>query len=353
MNYLDYFDRLSDKTVTDSELSALENKIQFTLPEDYKMFLKEQNGITVKKEYMCSFPIKFCSSKRDVLQCLFCIDSVSEKSSIYHWIDFYSDEIRKKETYLMIPIGISAFGSVIFLKRNGKIILADFSLSFKSSLPFKCTYSIAKSFSGFIDSLLFKEKLEEFLLMETNMIVARRLREFVNSPQRPPVGRFWDEPEQKSIDVFKGEDVPQKGVQVCATIGLNNTDIGLVFGGLPLRVELIGACDIRIKTFQNMIATAAFKVMDSHRCFPGYIITDVISKYIHDSDMKHFLLRDPFLWEDAESITANGVHIAWLMTVPISDKEFEYACDNGSDALGTIFVQKDIDVYDIYRRSVI
>lgn len=154
---MDHFDCLSDKPVTDLELSMLENKIQFTLPEDYKLFLKKQNGVKVKKEYICSFPISLCSEKGDVLQSLFCIDSELETHSIDYWLDFYSDEIRKKETYLMIPIGISAFGSIIFLKRNGQIILADFSLNFKSSFPFKCTYSIANSFSDFINRLSFEK----------------------------------------------------------------------------------------------------------------------------------------------------------------------------------------------------
>lgn len=189
--------------------------------------------------------------------------------------------------------------------------------------------------------------------METNMIVAQKIREFVNALQRPAVGRFWDEPERKSIDIVRCDNLPQKGEQVCATIGLNGTELGLVSDGLPLRVELIGACDIQVKTFQNMIGTAAFEVMDSHTCFPGYIITDVISEYIQNSDMKHFLLTEPFLWEEAKSITVNGIHIAWLMVVPISEKEYEFACSEGSDELEELFEQKNIDVCNIYRRSVI
>ncbi len=154
---MNYFDCLSDKIVTDLELSELENKIKFNLPDDYKLFLKSYNGVKVKNEYICSFPIHFCSEKSDVLQCLFCIDSESKTYCIDYWLDFYSSEIRKKGVYLMIPIGISVFGSIIFLKRSGKIILADFSLDFKSSSPFRCTYRIANSFSDFIDKLSFEK----------------------------------------------------------------------------------------------------------------------------------------------------------------------------------------------------
>ena len=152
---MDYFECLSNNMVTDLELSKLEKKINFILPDDYKMFLKSQNGVKIKKGYICSFPIRCCSEKSDVLQGLFGIDSELKNYAIDYWINFYNDEIEKNGTYLMIPIGISAFGSVIFLKKTGKIILADFSLSFKSSFSFKCTYNIANSFSDFINGLSF------------------------------------------------------------------------------------------------------------------------------------------------------------------------------------------------------
>lgn len=41
------------------------------------------------------------------------------------------------------------------------------------------------------------------------------------------------------------------------------------------------------------------------------------------------------------------------MTVPISDREMAYADTRGLDALEDLFEENEIDVYDLYRESVI
>lgn len=168
----------------------------------------------------------------------------------------------------------------------------------------------------------------------------------------PEVYRYYDEKEDKSIDVLCCYNVPQLGVQSCATIGLNATNIGLVNGGKSLRVELLGASDCKNEYWKNIMATTAFEVMDSKKCFPGYIVEDVVNQYISGSKMKHVLLTNPFLWEEVSSLDLDEIHVAWLMMVPISDKELKYAQKYGVDALETLFEKKQIDIYDIYRKSV-
>lgn len=186
--------------------------------------------------------------------------------------------------------------------------------------------------------------------MELNKAVAKAEMNFIKGT--PQIRRFWDSSNEKQIDILKCLNTPQNGLQVCATIGLNKIDIGLISDKKPLRAEIVGASDILNNSFENMIATTAFKIMDSHTCFPGYIVDNVIEEYIPDCEMKHFLLTDPFLWEDAQSITLDSVHIAWLMTVPISHKEYEYARINGVSKLESAFEHHNIDIYNIYRKSI-
>lgn len=151
------FEALSSKKITAPDIEALEMKIQFSLPNDYKAFLKEYNGAIIKKGYICSFPIRWCSEKRDVLQGMYCIDEDKKDLSIDYWIGFYRDEIVKNSKCIMLPIGASAFGSTIFLKNTGKIILADYSHSFRSSVGPRCLYKLANSFSDFINGLRFEK----------------------------------------------------------------------------------------------------------------------------------------------------------------------------------------------------
>lgn len=187
--------------------------------------------------------------------------------------------------------------------------------------------------------------------MDINKIVAQHELQILGGT--PKVNRHWNDTEDKSIDILKCMDVPQKGIQSCASIGLNNTDIGLQSGEQKLRVEILGACDKQINEFENIIASVAFNVMDSNNCYPGYIVEDIINQYIPESHMKHILLTDSFLWENTESISVEDVCIALLMIVPISDEEFEYIQKNGVDALEKQFEEKEIDIYNIYRKSII
>jgi hypothetical protein len=68
--------------------------------------------------------------------------------------------------------------------------------------------------------------------------------------------------------------------------------------------------------------------------------------------MQHGLLVSPYLWELETQVLASK-KVAWLHLVPVSDKEARYAAQKGSDALETLFEHKEIDVFDLYRPSVV
>ena len=61
----------------------------------------------------------------------------------------------------------------------------------------------------------------------------------------PDVTQYWDENNQKSIDILVCADRPIDGVQSCATIGLSEIDIDMESDGKDLRIELLGTCDIQ------------------------------------------------------------------------------------------------------------
>lgn len=187
--------------------------------------------------------------------------------------------------------------------------------------------------------------------MEINKVVAQQ--ELYILGGKPKVNRYWDYLEDKNVDIMKCMDVPQKGVQSCATIGLNNTDIGLKNGEKKLRVEILGASDVLIENFENIVASVVFHIMDSHKCYPGYIVENIISQYIPESDMKHILLTDPFLWQNTESLLKEDICVAWLMMVPISESEYWYAKKSGVEKLEKVFEEKEIDIYNIHRKTVI
>ncbi|MMZ71657.1 Antitoxin YqcF [compost metagenome] len=70
--------------------------------------------------------------------------------------------------------------------------------------------------------------------------------------------------------------------------------------------------------------------------------------------MKHMLFVPPFLWEEQlQTIDFQDKKVAWLLAVPISENEYLFAQEYGSNKLEDLFEQKQIDIFDIERKSVL
>lgn len=188
-------------------------------------------------------------------------------------------------------------------------------------------------------------------MIATNKLIANNMLKIFNT--KPKILRFADEEEVKTVDLMMCENCPDAGITSYGTIGLYNCNIGLTYEDKPLRMELLAACASSIEDFANIVTTAAFEIMDRKNAYPGYIINDIVSLYIDNSDMEHILLTYPFLWGDVHNSVFEDITVAYLMAVPISDKEKEYCLQNGLDALESIFEKKQIDIYNIHRGSAL
>jgi antitoxin YqcF len=171
----------------------------------------------------------------------------------------------------------------------------------------------------------------------------------------PKVARYWDEANRSCVDVLTSEGQPQPGVSSFATIGLS--DVPLMRDGreYPARVELVGACASATPGYGNMLATAAFCVINSQWfCGPGEVFPDVVSMYGASHTMKHLFFVPPFLWEDRlQTLTLPSKTVAWLLAVPISEAERLLAVEHGADRLEERFEAEQIDLYDLDRPSVV
>ena len=171
---------------------------------------------------------------------------------------------------------------------------------------------------------------------------------------KPSVAKYWDNEKNNSIDILQCSNSPQAGIVAYSTIGLSNYNIGFVVNDVNLRIELVGACDSRFDFFSNILATCAFNIINSnYACFPGTMFTNVISMYDSEMLLKHILFVTPFLW-DAKLKTLNLVDkkVAWLLAVPISNEEYNYARQEGTDNLETMLEEKQVDIFDLHRSSI-
>lgn len=168
------------------------------------------------------------------------------------------------------------------------------------------------------------------------------------------VFQYWDNDERSRIAILHAADQPSAGATSYSTIGLSHWSIpGSVKP--PLGVEIVGACDSDVEDFGNVVSTAAFCVINSGwKCEPGRIFADVVSAHYADTTVPHLFFVSPFLWDaDLSSRVIVDRTVAWLQAVPISSAERTYAEEKGGEALEEKFEEKQIDVFDLYRSSVV
>ncbi|SFT02500.1 suppressor of fused domain protein [Marininema halotolerans] len=187
---------------------------------------------------------------------------------------------------------------------------------------------------------------------EKKIIAKSALHSFGGTPS---VYRCWDDNRNSHVDLVTCKNRPYEGINSSATIGLSDFSIGYSAGDVPLRTEIVGAANSEFEWFPNVLSTCAFNVINSQmECGMGKIHHDVIEMYYPSFEMKHILFVPPFLWEESlKTIDFPDKKVAWLMAIPISENEYRYAKEKGSEALEDLFEKKEIDFYDLKRKSVV
>ncbi|MDP3230387.1 MAG: suppressor of fused domain protein [Acidovorax sp.] len=172
--------------------------------------------------------------------------------------------------------------------------------------------------------------------------------------QKPSIARFADEKGGSDIFILEAKNSPNLGVNSFSTIGLS--DIPLFFKGSEFgaRVEIVGACDASFHRFAEAISTAAFCVINSHWfCAPGMIFPSVIGIHGISTTMSDIYFANPFLWPELKTINIEGKDIAWLLAVPVSKAETEFAQKNGPEKLESLFSERNIDIFNLNRTSIV
>ena len=89
-------------------------------------------------------------------------------------------------------------------------------------------------------------------------------------------------------------------------------------------------------------------------CSPGTIFPDVVDMYGCSTTLKHLMFVSPFLWDEKlETLELPSKTVDWLLAVPISEMEYQFAQAEGSGRLEDLFEEYQIDIFDINRPSVV
>ena len=188
---------------------------------------------------------------------------------------------------------------------------------------------------------------------ESNKIVARKVAEAFG--RFPKITTMWDADNRSSVDVGAVVDSPEEGLTSYSTVNLSDWPLYVDGRVHETRIEMMGTAPSEFELFQEAVSTAAFCVIKQKwECYPGAIFPDVLAMYHLSTTMKHVLFTEPFPGSILEeSVQLPDRLVTWLMMVPIADSEYEYAKANGWLALGQIFEEQDIDVWDLQRKPVI
>jgi antitoxin YqcF len=171
---------------------------------------------------------------------------------------------------------------------------------------------------------------------------------------KPSVSKYWDDRNVSNIDILSVVNRPFDSVSSYSTIGLSDHSIELSVDEAPLRIEIVGVSSTVYEQYPNILASCAFCIVNSKfSVFHGKVFRDIIKMYYPNSEMKHVLFVSPFLWKDLKTLEFPNKKVAWLLAVPISENEYLFALEKGTDSLEELFEQEEIDIFNLERESIL
>jgi len=172
---------------------------------------------------------------------------------------------------------------------------------------------------------------------------------------KPRVISYWDDPHERSVDIAICQNAPSRGLTSYSTVNLSDSPLMQKGREYPVRIELVGACDIEVEEFANVLSTAAFFVMkDKWFCRPGVVFETLVSMYKLSETMEHLYFTAPSQWSELNTTLELATKkVTWLWAIPISEAESRYIADNGDDEFESLLEKADGDVFDINRPSIV
>lgn len=188
--------------------------------------------------------------------------------------------------------------------------------------------------------------------LKQKVLVLQRLKMVFENPLQIVTSTSDDG--QASVEIVKCSDSPFEGVTSYSTLGVYQCQNLLTADDKELNVEFVGICDSKNNWFDGLLSTCAFAMIKGKvRAHPYEVYKNIVPLYQPNIDMKHVLLIPPIsLNHELGVIETDNRVITWLMLNPISENEYVYMAENGYQKLIDAFVEADIDLYDLYRKSI-
>lgn len=168
----------------------------------------------------------------------------------------------------------------------------------------------------------------------------------------------YQEPDaQYKLDILYAKSSPNRNYLTACTLGLVNRTTGYKDSKTDknIRAELIMSSYGGTDMIGKILSTAGIGIYTTNiRYGYGTVLKGVLEGYYPNGEMKHlFLILPPPIWgKPFELVEAEGETITFLYALPISQAELEYVSEHGIDDLQNRFVEENIDMFDLERKSI-
>jgi hypothetical protein len=187
-----------------------------------------------------------------------------------------------------------------------------------------------------------------------NKLVARHAASaFGGDPQ---VAEYFHDTDPLTVNILWCDDRPVGDLISYSTIGLSDCAMKDEDGAdFPLRVELAGLCQKGESNFANVLASAAFCIMRTLRLIaPGSVMPNYVKEYFTSTTVPHLYFTAPYIWDnELATLDLSSKRVAWLLVMPISDRERRFIEENGDDKFESLLEKQQIVITDLYRSSAV
>jgi hypothetical protein len=164
--------------------------------------------------------------------------------------------------------------------------------------------------------------------------------------------KYADVDESYHVDILSCKDRPSPGLVSYSTLGVHL--VPNLLDDEDFRVELAGIAEDTVEKFPNLLSTAAFYVIkDRWHVAKGIVFEDLVTMYKLSKTLQHVMWVEPHEWEELAGVDVGGLTINWMLAVPISESERQYLYDNGYYKLQEVFIDREVEYWDLNRRPVV
>jgi antitoxin YqcF len=169
----------------------------------------------------------------------------------------------------------------------------------------------------------------------------------------PQVSTYYDRDETSSVDILACKDETALDFVRYSTLGLHM--LTNMVDEDDIRIEMAAVARHDVVEFPNLLATAAFYFIKNRwQCAPGVVYRSLLNEYGLSPTLEHVMWVEPFEWDQLGSVdVGGGVTIHWLLAIPISEAERRFLVDRGLDELEKIFIDREIEYFDLNRQSLV